>query len=292
MGKLVEASMTQDAWQEILLNLDLPVLSATTFKVDRLLADANTTSEQLAEAVLSDIALTIRVLKITNTVQQLDTTMTCGGALLKAIESVGFNGIRAICISSSWLNHKVFSMEDKPELVSAISSSFSTAVQARNLAKNSSVDDQNIYIAAMLLNIGEIAFWFSSIPSSAEYKSLMRVEHRTPEEAFTLLTGHNFTEMSRILAEHWQLGELLLKSLNVENSAEVRFVLLGREVSKAADQGWNSEPLHKILTSQLSTMQLNVTEAMELIKSGSRQAQDFVNNYPRKQDLWQPAEKA
>lgn len=292
MGKLVEASMTQDAWQEILLSLDLPVLSATIFEVDRLLADANTTSEQLADAVLSDIALTIRVLKISNTVQQFDKTISCSSALLKAIESIGFNGLRAICISSSWLTNKVFSLDDKPELVSAISSSFCTAVQARNLAKKSSVDVQNIYIAAMLLNIGEIAFWFSAIPSSVEYRSLMRTEHRTPEEAFSLLTGNNFTEMSRILAEHWQLGELLLKSLNVENSAEVRFVLLGREVSKAADLGWNSEPLHKVLTSQLSTMQLNVNDAMELIKLGSRQAQDFVNNYPRKQDLWQPAEKA
>lgn len=291
MGKLVEASMTQEAWQEMLLSFDLPVLSATIFKIDRLLANENPTREQLAEAVLGDIALTVRVLKIANTVQKLDTAISCRGALLKAIESVGFNGIRAICINSSWLNQKYFSLEDKPELENAISSSFCTAVQASNLAKNSSFADQDIYIAALLLNIGEIVFWFSSIPASAEYKSLMKVENRTPEQAFTLLTGLNFTEMSRVLAERWQLGELLLNSLNVESSAEVKFVLLGREVSKAANHGWNSEPLHKILTSQLSAMQLNVTDAMELIKSGSRQAQEYLNTYPRKQSLWQPAER-
>lgn len=284
--------MSQDAWQEMLFCLDLPVLPATIFELDRLLSCQDTTSEQLAGVVLGDIALTIRVLKIANTVQAADASISCGGALLRAIDAVGFNGLRAICISSLWLNNKVFSLEDKPELVSAISASFCTAVQARNLAKNSSVDDQNIYIAAMLLNIGEIVFWFSSIPLSAEYKTLMQVDSRTPEEAFSLLTGSNFTEMSRLLAERWQLGELLLDSLNVKNSAEVRFVLLGREISKAAKQGWNSEPLHKILASQLSVMQLNVTDAVELIKSGSRQAQEFVNNYPRKQTLWQPAEKA
>lgn len=292
MGKLSAAPMSQDAWLDALLNLDLPVLSVTTFKLDCLLADEKTTSEQLAEAILSDIALTIRVIKIANTAQHIDTTTSRDGAVLSAIESIGFNGLRAICISSSWLTNKVCLLEDKPELVNAISSSFSTAVQARNLAKNSSLNAQNIYIAALLLNIGEIAFWFSSIPSSTEYTTLMRSDQRTPEEAFTLLTGNNFTEVSRLLAERWQLGELLLKSLNVESSPEVKFVLLGREISKAALLGWNSEPLHKILSSQLGAVQLNLTDAMELIKSGSREAQGFLNSYPRKQTLWQPAEKA
>lgn len=288
MAKLFDVKMSAEQWQKLLLDVEWKTLSATVSELNRLFDTPNTTSKDLASVVLRDLTLTSRVLKISRHAEIVQSNSSVCSGITDAIERVGFNGLRAICISTPWLDSGSDGLELNPQLHQLINQSFEIAVHARNLAQKMMLNEEESFVAGLLLNVGELAFWFSDIPSKPEYQKLICDSNKTPEQAFTELSGKTFHEMSLLLAEQWQLSDLLLNVLNVEPTNSVKSVLLGREINKAAKNGWHCAEMNKLLGTQVSALGLNLTEALDMMQAGSKEAQLLADSYQKQQALWAP----
>lgn len=285
-----DLNISPEDWQGLVCSVELRALSSTIFELDRLLSVSDVNLSEVVDVVLKDLTLTSRVLKIANGVGSAKSSNNL--SLAASIEKIGFSGLRAICICTSWLDSRHEDLESKPELIEAIRSSFEVAVHARNIAARMEVNTEDSFVAGLLLNLGELAFWLSPIPRSVEFIHLLESESCSAEQAFIKLSGKNFNEMSKILAEQWGLSQLLLKALNVDACKEVKSILLGREISKASKCGWNSNEVTSILKSQQKALRLNITETMLMMKAGADEAETLSQSYQQGQSLWSPEKMA
>jgi len=262
----------QEDWQNILYDLDLKIMSGSLLQISNLLEHPNTTAKQLADVVLTDIMLTSRVLKIANSATHYPAKTSDEGALTQAIVRVGFNGLRAICLCVSLMDHLVKKKKNRSQLMACISRSFETAVQARNVGKIMKVNTEDVFVAGLLQNIGELSFWCSSIPDSEQYQALIDTENSSPESAFQSLSGKDFQEISKELSSRWKLSDLLEASFGSEQNPSVKAVALGQKISQAARFGWESKEVNQVLQSQLKDLGFNILGAMKFMKDGVNEA--------------------
>ena len=272
----------QEDWQNMIYDLDLQIMSGTLQQISDLLEQSDTTARQLADVVLTDIMLTSRVLKIANSAALHPAKASDEGALTQAIVRVGFNGLRAICLCVSLMDHIVKKKQNRTQLMECISRSFDTAVQSRNVAKVMKVNTEDVFVAGLLQNIGELSFWCSSIPESEQYQSLVNAGNQSPESSFKSLSGKEFQEMSKELSSRWKLSSLLEASFGSEQTPAVKAVSLGLRISQAARFGWESKEVNQILQSQLKELGFNILGAMTFMKDGVKESQSLTSGYDLK----------
>lgn len=270
----------QKTWRQQLLNTELRAMSGSLSAINDIINKDSTSTKQLADIILTDVALTTRVLTIANSVQHNPAAVTVSeSALVRAIVRIGFSGLRAICISTAILDSVLKEMPNHPELLSCIVQSFENAVHARNVASKTGGNAEDVFIAALLQNIGELVFWCSSIPKSKEYLDLRESAFDSPEKALKKLSGMDFRDVSIALACDWHLGDVLVESLEGEINANTKAVHLGRGIEQAINEGWDSASLKKLLQIQLSAMGLDILAAMTFMKDGDAEAKLLAASY-------------
>ena len=121
-------------------------------------------------------------------------------------------------------------------------------------------------------------FWCSTMPDSKAYLDLSDVVD-SPEKAFKKLSGMDFQDMSKALAIEWKLSDVLLEYLGVDITPETKAVHLGRRISQASKQGWDSPAINKILQSQLRDLGFDVMSAMQFMRDGANEAKALAANY-------------
>lgn len=282
--------MTPENWQQVLKNTELYTLTGTVNKIEHLLGEENTTAKQLADTILKDISLTAQVLKVANSVAHGLLTKVKTGTLTQVIVHLGFNSLRAICISVTLMDALLKRAPHSTELLQCISKSFETAVHARNMAKKmGGCDEEDIFIAGLLQNLGEMVFWCSSVPESQEFHQLLEYSADTPEQAFKQLSGMDFRDMSKELATDWQLSDVLLETFSQNPTANSKVVSMGRRISNATRQGWDSAEFKALLTLLTKDFKLDINSAMTLMKQGAEEANALAADYSptpeKKQDV-------
>ena len=272
---------TPETWQQVLKSTNLRAMSGTLRQVERLIGNDETTAKQLADIILKDATLTPHVLMVANSATHLPaaTEPSNEGALTQAIIRIGFKGLRAICISVAIMDSFLKKMPSRPELQACIAQSFDVAVHARNVAKKMSVNEEDVFIAGMLQNLGELVFWCSTIPDSQVYLDLMDCAADSPEQAFKKLSGMDFQDMSKELATEWELSDLLQETFGVKLNDEIKAVHLGRRISLGLKQGWDSPAINKLLQGQLSDLGFDIMNGMSFIRAGADEASALAASY-------------
>lgn len=275
-----DKSKIQKIWRQQLLNTELRAMSGSLHAINDIINKDSTSTKQLADIILRDVALTTRVLTIANSVQHNPSAVTVSeGALVQAIVRIGFGGLRAICISTAILDSVLKEMPNHPELLSCITQSFENAVHARNVAAKTGGNAEEVFIAGLLQNIGELVFWCSPIPKSKEYHDLLESAFDSPEKALKKLSGLDFNDASVALARDWHLGEVLVESLEGEINRNTKAVHLGRGIKQAITAGWDSAAIKKLLQVQLSGMGFDILAAMTFMRDGDAEAKLLAASY-------------
>jgi HD-like signal output (HDOD) protein len=269
-----------EAWQALLKNTELRVKSGVLQKLENLISNDNTTPQQLVDVILKDVTLAARVLTLANTLTPGDIPSSDqGGELTQAIVRIGFNGLRAICIAAAIMDTFLKKIPHRPELLDCLAQSFDVAVHARNVAKETGANEEDVFIAGLFLNLGELVFWCSSIPESKEYLELLEFVVESPEQAFKRLSGMDFQDMSKELGTEWKLSDLLLEAMGVNVTPDTKAVHLGRRISQASKYGWDSPEINKILQSQLSDLSFDIMRGMKFMRDGSDEAKALAASY-------------
>ena len=267
------------SWVEKLKSNSLPVLGSVVGELNKITGSDDSDVNQLAEVVLRDPNLTSHVLKVANSVQYNYTNAKIN-TVSRAIVHIGLKGVRAICISSLVMESL---LKDKPKerVLELIAQGFHGAVQARNLLeKMDSESTEEVFIGALLFNLGEMAFW-SLEDIDEDNEDLVSDSPKVRRDAMEKILGTSFKAITRELAREWKLGETLEQALYPRSDAsdKVKAVVTGERLSRAALYGWESPQLKKVLQEVADYTGMSVEDALKRVKEGGDQAAEVALSY-------------
>jgi len=235
------------AWVTYLSKVELPVLANTLRRIDELADSRNSTVNELANVILNDAQLTSQVLRLSNTVFY-NQTRTQVSTVSRAITLIGFDAVKSMAISSLIVD-TLLQRNDRPHLLRCLARAIHAAVQARCLMpKRNETALEEVFIGALLMNIGELAFWSCETEQATELEQRLRLEE-PPTEAQKAVLHTTFTEITRGLVEAWSLGPFIrdVVSPGQANSMASSLVRHSVEMARLSEQGWSGPEMDAVL---------------------------------------------
>lgn len=264
-----------DAWVERLNRVELPVLGSVMQEISTLTRDSDTSANELAAVILKDAGLTTKVLRLANSVHfnpqpgQEITTIS------RAVVKLGFQGIKAICLSAMLID-SLLRKGSRERMLEWLGRGFHAAVQAEQLAQKAGVRDaEDVFVAALLLHVGDMAFW-SCRGSESERLDLALPEHSGASPGVEQdVLGTTLHAISCRLAQLWGLGDTLVEALQREPGTatpRARAVLLGEAVSLAAERDWDSAEMAAVVREAAAFCGMDEEGTRTLLLAGADRA--------------------
>ena len=149
-----------------------------------------------------------------------------------------------------------------------------SAVQARELSiliKDSFPEE--IFVAALLQNIGHIAFWCTDCKQADQIIELIDNQQYSIHDAEKKVLGFTLVELSKKLSKSWHFGGLIEEStVNPKANLRTEIVHLGCEISLALNAGWESEEIR----SCLNKLEKLTGEPVDKIKNRIKKSTDIA----------------
>lgn len=143
--------------QTIITSQELPTLPNVASKLITLTAREDTTLSDIANLISQDIALSAKILKVSNSAfysfpQQI-------GSINQAVSILGINAVRSLVLSFSFLSMKKGKQQSAFNFEQFWEKSLASAVAAKLiLEKVEGADTEEIFVCGLLQNIGELIF--------------------------------------------------------------------------------------------------------------------------------------
>ncbi|WP_427981389.1 HDOD domain-containing protein [Agarivorans sp.] len=226
-------------WLEKISKHELPALAATVRLLEKIAQDETSSLAILGQSVLHDHGLTSRILRVVNSVNynRSNNQIT---TVSRAAVILGYDQLKRICITArmidSLLNNKNISEAVYQRVLMLMARSFHAARLAKMMLKGYAEDTQEeVYIAALLHNLGEVAFWTMGGQITEQLDELLTQSSEPSGDVVYQLLGTRFEQLSVGLASNWNMGSMLVKSLGDPNTRtpELRSIHLAHQFSQA-----------------------------------------------------------
>ncbi|WP_228257381.1 HDOD domain-containing protein [Marinobacter sp. NP-4(2019)] len=235
------------AWVSYLSKVELPVLANSLKRISELTDSKNSTVNELANVILNDAQLTSQVLRLSNTVFY-NQTRTQVSTVSRAITLIGFDSVKSMAISSLIVD-ALLQRNDRPHLLRCLARAIHAAVQARCLMPRRNENAlEEVFIGALLMNIGELAFWSCETAQATELEQRLRLEE-PPVDAQKAVLHSTFTEITRGLVDAWALGPFIkdVVSPGQANSMAASLVRHSVDMARLSEKGWRGAEMDKVL---------------------------------------------
>lgn len=229
-------------WVNHLSQSELPIFKYSLIAITTITAREDTPSSELAGAILKDINLTARILRLSNS-YIYNPSNTKVNTITQAVMLLGFNLVRDISISLSIID-TLLKGNKETHIKKLMARTFHAAVQARAIAQKLNDDSpEEIFIATLLHNIGELTFF--CIDSQASEKLIESRLLATDENYVKIqsdILGFTFNQLSDKLTQDWQLSDLLSETLDrrLKPSVRSKHIIYGNAIASAAEKGWQT----------------------------------------------------
>jgi HD-like signal output (HDOD) protein len=264
-----------DYWVERLSREDMPLFNSTVQHVAGMTTKENFSFSELAWSILQDPVLTSRVLKLANSMH-FNPSAKRILTVSRAVMRLGTNIIKEICLAIS-LVESVLSGERKEK-------SFHAAVQARKMATLLKVADaEEIFIAALLARIGNIAFWCFAEEMGPSLENAM-LNSNSDELAEVEVLGFKLERLTERLSREWKLSNLLERTLSNKNDADPRVcsIRLGCAVALAAEKGWDSPVMGRTIREVSEFCRLSKIQTTEILHESAKKAAEVTELFGTK----------
>lgn len=272
---------TIEEWVAKFDEKDMPVFKETVHSVSRLVARDGTSASELAQTIISDVSLTARILKLANSTFYNPARASIN-TVSRAVLLMGFEVVRDICLSLMIIDAFIGSSKHKA-LIETMAKSFHAAVQARAIAQiKGQAPLEEIFIAALLRNLGEMAFWCVSGEEGKELTRLMEEDGLSAKKAQETLLGFPLSALTAKLVQGWHLSGLVTESLREGGSSDPRMatIELGQEVAEAAfHEGWNSEAAEAVTRKLVGYLDTPTKAVQTMLFQNAKLAMETASRY-------------
>ncbi len=269
-------------WAKQLSNVELPVLSTVMQEISAVTQADDSCATQLSEIILKDSALTAKVLRVANSAYQNPNTENPINTISRAVVQLGFQGIKAISLSVMMVD-SLLKHEPKERMLEWMARGFHTGVQAENLLMHAGGNEkeEEVFITSLLLHVGEMAFWSCKNKVADELDESLDAKSAGDSEIEQEILGTSMKQITQALAAQWNLGKHVEEALNPGHhpSKATEAVLLGDEISIAAEKGWDSQEFRDVLVKASLYSGLGLEDARKMIEEGADKAASVAVTY-------------
>lgn len=204
----------------ITLTTRLPTPPAIALKILQAVRSNEINFEELADIVMADPVLTAQVLKIANSsIYSLPKQVT---SLTQATGLLGTQALRNIALSFVIVD----GFKDIPQggfdLDLFWKRSISTAVSAKILATKTGLANDDIFITALLQDIGILVLFLADGPAFTEMLDKKRISGKPFCEAEKDQFGFDHTQLGSHLLKSWNLPESIYEPIRHHHANETR----------------------------------------------------------------------
>ncbi|OZG73642.1 signal transduction protein [Hahella sp. CCB-MM4] len=236
-----------DEWLEELSQMDAVTMGAIIRELNKLTDSEESSVQQLSKEILKDPTLTSKIIKVANSVLY-NPSKTPVTTISRAIMHIGFNTVRAICVSAVVIE-SIMKQHPRESLIRQMARSFHAAIQARNLCDKARLDvKEEVFVAALLLHLGELMIW--AYPHQSIDKAYRLYQQGGTSRDIESVLGVTFERLTVELVAQWNLGGTLAESLSEDKKDQSRMsqaVCLGDEIAIAMEKGWDSLEMEVVL---------------------------------------------
>ena len=176
-------------------------------------------TSDLANVVLKDYALTTKLLKLVNSAFHGTVTRPIN-TISRAIVLLGFEKVRMAATSIVLFEH-LRGRSNVKELKDSAVSSFTSALFARKLAEELSVDPEEAFVCAMFQNMGKHLVIFHLPDEYEEIKRTMSRKGIDEQVASRIVLGRTYDELGIEIAEAWKFSEKIRHGMKLLPNEEV-----------------------------------------------------------------------
>lgn len=228
-------------WLDRLNDRDLPVLGGTVHELCNTADDNDSAASDLARVVLRDASLTSDLIRTANSAY-----FNPGGNTIstvsRAVVLLGFDTVRSIGLSIAVIDSLVrgTSRERAHRLFREC---VAAALCARAMAQSlGDPEPEEVFIAALLYRIGELAFWCLADAGSARtLDAALGEAGDSPRDAERDCLGFSLRALSRAIVREWRLGDIIQEALRPGAPRTMRAELT-RSAQEVMEAVWRAEP--------------------------------------------------
>lgn len=270
-----------EQWVALIRDQDMPIFGHTVQSIISVAEDEDAPAAKLASVVLKDASLTSRVLKLVNSIY-FNPQRQPISTISRAVVVLGFNTVRNMCLSITLVDAFVRG-NARDRLTHTLARAIHAAVQARAIAiEREDPSPEEVFIATLLFQIGDMAFWCFSGDTGDELDTLMKQPGYTPEQAQEEVLGFHIKSLSNNLAQEWRLNPLLQETIAHPQGTgdRGRNITLAHEVAEAAEQhGWESPETQQVVKEISKLSGSSSKNTTDLIHQKAREAAEIATYY-------------
>jgi HD-like signal output (HDOD) protein len=269
-------------WVEKLQQHPLPVLQVNLELLQQLSSSERSDMGQLTTIIESDPGLSVMLLRHINQVRHkhLRSEITTPR---HALMMLGMQQLRLLLPQLSLIED--LPGESQLRLRNQFSQAFHAAYQARDLARlRRDLEVDEIYIAALLSNLGEMLLNLYAAEEVDKVYDLMQQQEMEPEKAQYVVFGFSFDQLTLEIARAWHLPNLLCDSVQAENASMNRIlnVMLAAQLARCSRHGWYSESITRLIDDIAEFMLSDSAAIATLLHRNAVEAarESFLYNVP------------
>jgi len=234
-----------NTWTETLRDEEMPIFSNTARKIQTVLTNDKKGAMDLASVIMQDPNLTAKLLKMSNSLSYNPSNQKVV-TVSRAIVLLGSFVIRDLTLACSFFD-AILSKKNKDKANEEIANAIHAAVQAKSLAiLVNDKSPEEVFIATLLNNIGDIAFWCFSEQQGERIHALVHAGKSQPEAEREIL-GFNLSQLTTSLCHAWQLGGLIEEVIHHPHNKRAQLIELSHTITEASKQGWESDSMARCL---------------------------------------------
>ena len=199
---------------------DFPAISGVISKINQIVSSESASTSQLAGAILQDLALTNKLLKLVNAASygQFGGTIN---TISKAVVILGFETVRNIAMTLillEFMQNKAQAAQLKEEIIKAV---FSGVVATQLSAKHNIRDVEEVLVCSMFHNLGRMLGIFYFFEESEEISRMVR-QGASEEEASAKILGIPYSELGLSVARNWNFPPRLIAGMRKLHSEKIK----------------------------------------------------------------------
>ncbi len=208
--------------QKLSSDVGLFALGSSVSRVVQITASDDEATNNLTHCVLSDVALTQKILRLSNSASYRRGSNTPVTTITRAIFMLGFDLVKtsalAMLLVDSLSNHK-HAWSIRAELANALRAS----LVGRELARNSQYQGaEEVSIAALFKNLGRLLVASHEHASLGQIDMLVGAGKHSPVTASVQVLGCSYDELTEAVLTEWNIPETIINALSAVPAGKQR----------------------------------------------------------------------